>query len=171
VRVVALCMMVIACGLWGVRRAGRLSGRVEQIRLAIDALRRLQGYMLHWKLQMQDALIKAGHEKGLGAVFRRAGARMAEEIDALPGSVIACALERANRAELRELANDDKNVIQEFFSSICCLDSEEADARFGFLIERLQMNLSQAQAEQEKKSRLYRSLGWMSGLAIALMLA
>ena len=170
-RVAALCMVVIACGLWGMRRAGRLFGRVEQIKLAIDALRRLQGYMLHWKLQMQDALYKAGHERGLGAVLRQAGVRMAEEVDALPGAVIADALEKAKAAELHELRDDDLNALCEFFSSLSALDTQQADARFGFVIERLHMNLSQAREEQEKKSRLYRSLGWMTGLAVALLLA
>lgn len=170
-RVVALCLIVLACGAWGVRRAGRLSGRVEQIKMAIDTLRRLQGYMLHWKRELRDALVKAGSGCGLGAVLRQAGERMADEYDALPGNILTDTLEKAKKEELRALSADDLCALNEFFCALCFMDSAQADARFGFVIERLGMNLAQAQAEQEKKSRLFRSLGWMTGLAVALLLA
>ena len=170
-RVVALCLVVLACGAWGIRRAGRLSGRVEQIKMAIDTLRRLQGYMLHWKRELRDALVKAGAGSGLGAVLKQAGERMADEYDALPGSVLTSALEKAKTEELRAFSTDDWCALNEFFSSICYMDSEQATARFGFVLERLHMNLEQARAEQEKKSRLFKSLGWMTGLAVALLLA
>ena len=170
-RVVALCMIVLACGIWGIRRAGRLSGRVEQIMMAIDTLRRLQGYMIHWKRELRDALVKAGADKGLGAVLKHAGERMADEYDALPGSILTDTLEKAKKDRLRALSADDWSALNEFFSALCYMDSEQAGARFGFILERLHMNLEQARAEQEKKARLFKSLGWMAGLAVALLLA
>lgn len=170
-RIVALCLMVIACGIWGVRRAGKLSGRVEQIMMATDTLRRLQGYMLHWKRELREALDKAGSDRGLGAVLKKAARNMAEEYDALPGTVLINTLEKAKNEELRELSGDDLGVLSEFFSALCCMDSEQTGAGFVFILERMSINLSQARAEQEKKSRLYKSLGWMTGLAVALLLA
>jgi len=170
-RVAAICVLVCACGFWGMRRAGRLSGRIEQLLMAMEALRRLQGYMLHWKRELCDALISAGTARGLGAVLKTAGGRMQEEYDALPGAVLSNTLEKAQKEELRELHAKDWNVLYEFFSSLHMLDSEQAGARFGFVMERLCDSLAEARAEKEKKSRLIRSLGWMTGLAIALLLA
>ena len=160
-RIAAICALVCACGLWGNRRAARLSHRIGQILMAMDALRRLQGYMLHWKRELSGALISSGAKEGLGAVMQKAGQQMQADNDALPGRVLMDTLEGERTELLREMAEEEWAALAEFFSALTMMDGEQAKDRFAFVMERLGACLVQARAEKERKARLIRSLGWL----------
>ncbi len=167
-RIISICILVCACGLWGMQKSRKLSNRINQINLAIDALRKLQGNMVSWKMELCHALKKVGDEKGMGKVFYKIGIRMEKDFDTSPQNIIDETI-NDSKQDIIELAQEDWQAISELMSSLGSMDSQRIQETFSASIERLKSNLEQAKEDKDKKARLYQSFGWMTGMAIALL--
>ncbi len=169
IRVVSALAIILGGGYIGMLFAARLTGRakqLEQLKLIISRI----GFNINFlKMPVAKALVQAvsGRCDAVGSVFDIAANEIVQE--GLPPSA---ALERAVLSSRNALCitDDDIDILMEFAKSLGLGDTQSEMNNIDAAQARLTLAQSIAEGERDQKAGLFRGMGLLGGMFVALML-
>lgn len=160
----------IACALMGFLAARTLVWRVEQLEAWLRALLRMETALQGEGLPIRRVLeAGAAEESGRDGVRKRL-TQTAQLLAANPSWTLEQAWGEASSVLIPGQRERDKAVLDQCFLDLGrgAIDQRRAGLRLAQ--ERLRQQLEEARKDKGRNGRLYQSLGWLSGLALVLML-
>lgn len=166
-RWIAALMAALLCAYAGIRMSGRLRARVEMLRGALDAARDVFSGVAHTRLPLTMLLRNCDTP---GCPVSLAGVADSVERGRTPLEALLDAAYAARPYGWPELTDADKRAAEAF------ADALSADTRAticecaALAVETLEQRLGEAEAQYQNKGRVYRTLGLLTGAAVAILL-
>jgi stage III sporulation protein AB len=170
VNVLAAAIIVTFSGVLGSRLANRYSLRVKEIRLFQGAISELESEIIYFRSFLPDVFEKLAHNSlgGLARFFYAVG----EKLSAKSGYSVAEAWE-ASLLESKPFLNLDREeyeIISQFGRHLGIGDNEGHRRCFDMMQQKLRNQERKADEARVRYEKMYRSLGLLGGLALALIL-
>lgn len=168
--ILGAAIIVAFSGILGSRLANRYSLRVKEIRLFQGAFSELESEIVYFRSFLPDVFEKLAHRSlgGLAHFFYAVG----EKLSAKSGYSVAEAWE-ASLLESKPFLNieqEEYEIISQFGSHLGIGDNEAHRRCFDMIQEKLKNQERKADEARLRYEKMYRSLGLLGGLALALML-
>jgi stage III sporulation protein AB len=170
---IAIAAIFTGCAVLGCRYSNSLGARLAWLEHFSQFFRRLEIEMGYAGYQLAPAIRKASEsmECTLSSLF----AGVAEDIERFEGSHPGEILQNRLNHSLNETGADalherDKRMIIEFMNNLGCSDWESQKNNFEYIHRAVDQQVDQARQENAKKSKVYRTLGVLSGLLFAVLL-
>lgn len=162
-------VVILGCGYLGVSLAKTLELRIHQLELLEQMFRQMEFHIVFLLRPFPEALKCVGEscKKPLGNLFLCVAERMKRMPDLPSEKVFSLALEDTEGVRLR---TEEREILEEFFRHIGAGDRENARDGIRITMAKLQILREQAEAEREKDGKLWRSMGFLSGIFIVLLL-
>lgn len=166
-RLGAAMVTVLGGGYGGMLAASKLSVRSAQLEETHSALTQISFNIGFLRLPAASAVGEAAKTKSgaVGRLFESA----AEDMKRLSPSV---AFERALLESRRELCltEDDTRILTDFASSLGKGDAESELNNIAAACAKIKVALAGAEADRDRRGRLWRGAGFLAGIFAAIML-
>lgn len=157
------CLIAAVCGVGGMLAAGRLSQRVNQLRLLIQLLNDMMNQLRYTLPTVGDMLQSlAGQPCYQTLTFLTCAAEMLSH-EPFPHS-----WQTALRAH--PLPQEEQTILLQVGSTLGSTDLDGQLSALSLCREQLQNLLRRAESLQQSHSTLYRSLGLLTGLFLVILL-
>ena len=167
--IIAMLSVFAGCAFAGIRASSNLRLRKDTMRALLDALTRLSMWMEYTAQPLKSLAKKAKTEET--AVFFDAFIKaLRTEADVL--SAWKTAMEQARRedAGFCALHEEELAILEEYAQSLGGSDRETQGKNAALAQQRLGAVLKEAENIYKSKGRIYRSIGVLSGIAVAILL-
>ncbi|MDO5110916.1 MAG: stage III sporulation protein AB [Clostridia bacterium] len=165
-------LLILACGLLCFASANAMAGELERRVALLYALHRdiaaMRGWMAGSLPPMRLMLLRL-REGSLQALWDGVNAELtrAESFDQAWKNCLGT----LRRDALQPLSEEEYRLVLELGDAFCATQDTKAQLRFiDGLLQRLQLFAEEARAQTQKRARLYRSLGVLGGLALAVVI-
>ncbi|HWR23041.1 MAG TPA: stage III sporulation protein AB [Feifaniaceae bacterium] len=167
--VLAMMSVFAGCAFIGVRASSALRLRKDTLRAMADALHRLSMWMDYTAQPLRALARKAKTEET--AAFFDAFAKYLKTDEDVP-SAWKRAMEdaRSNDAGFASLHEAELNILEEYAGTLGGSDRETQAKNAALAQRRLEAVLKEAEEIYASKGRMYRSVGILSGIAVAILL-
>lgn len=170
IKLINSCIIILFSTLIGLELAKGYVARAKELSALQGALSRLETEILHYATNLPEALIRIGESirGGSGKLFSLTGQTLIDKTKFTVAEAWNSALEQL-KADLC-LQQEDIDILQRFGDQLGNSD-KEGQARFIRLTQlQLREEEKKARAIREKYNRMYRSLGLLGGIALAILL-
>lgn|GEM_PF-514590 len=168
-RALAMLSIFLGCTFLGTRASNALRFRRDTLRALLDGLTRLSMWM-EFTLEPLAVLAKRAASEET-AVFFNEFAELLSTESSVP-SAWAQAMENARRknAGFAALGEEELLALAEYARCLGGSDKETQVKNTALLRQRLTAALGEAEAAYTSKGRMYRSVGMLCGIAVAILL-
>jgi len=154
----------------GISLANRYVQRTNELRELQGALSRLEAEISHYSTRLPEALKNIGTTAGgeTGRLFLMTAENLS--------GADACSVEEAWKQSLEEgkkrmsLAAEEYDILMRFGAQLGCTDKEGQKKYITLTLSQLKLQEAKAFEQRYKYERMYRSLGILGGLALAILL-
>lgn len=166
----ALCaVVVLGCGYVGFSYAARIMTRAAQIREAEGVLCRLIFHVGFLSVPFARALCLAAKQPGeVCAMLCTTGTLLMQDPGRSPEDAFGAAIARCGRNFCLQDAEID--ALRELMRYAGRGDRENMQSSIRFTRAKLQLIREEAEAQYHRDGRLYRGLGFLSGMLIVILL-
>ena len=168
IKILGLIFVVAASGLAGLLMSSNLSKRVNEIETSILLLEKMQTYLRYSKIPTSELIRSlAYNENFIALTFLKECNRKIEQGDAFP---------EAWKSGLRlwrdtRMNEKDKEILSGVSDILGSSDSESQMNSLELTASLLKQNLKEALEEKNTTGKLYRSLGLLIGIGMAIFIA
>lgn len=168
-RWVAGGLIILGCGYLGISFAGALEIRIRQMELLEQMFRQLEFNIVFLLRPFPEALrsVAESYKGVMGRLFSCVADRMIKTPNLSPEKAFRFALDDTEGVRLKE---GEREILEEFFRHIGGGDRDNTRDGIRITVAKLQALREQATAEKEKDGKLWRSMGFLSGAFIVLLL-
>ncbi len=170
IKLLAGAVIFFGCGYFGIMLSQRFKARVRQLAELQRAMTELEYSIEFMSITVGDAfdMIAANSETQLKNVFLY----ISECLKSNPGSDMQKVWRRALRKYSEDLAlkNDDLEIVMEFSKNLGTGNREKEKNNIKVTSMRLKIAEEEAKAELEQNSKMYRGLGFLSGIFLVVVL-
>lgn len=169
-RSIAYLIIVLGCGYMGMMFTARMDARIKQLSELLSMLRQLSFNIGFLSLPVAEAVSRAAENQG-GAVRKildEVSAVMRANPDISPSKAWSGALER-HSGELC-LKKAEIKALEEFSENVGKGDVRETLDGIQMIAAKLKLASDEAAAERAKDGKLYRGMGFMTGILIVILL-
>lgn len=162
-------VVILGCGYLGVSLARTLEMRIRQLELLEQIFRQLEFNILFLLRPFPEALksVAESYKGSFGSLFSRVAEWMKRMPDLSPERAFSLALDDTEGVRIRQ---EEQKILKEFFRHIGAGDRETTRDGIRITAAKLRNLREQAIAEKEKDGKLWRSMGFLSGIFIVLLL-
>lgn len=158
----------VACALIGYMASRTLTMRVTNITQWLAALKRIETSLKGAGLSIMRVL-EAGMAKDSPTVSNRLKETV-EQMKLHPPWTVEQAWMEASKTKLSGERDAEKAILDQCFRDIGLGTIDQRQQGLSLAMERLALLNTEAREEERRNGRLYKSLGWLAGLALVLML-
>lgn len=171
VKFIGACILVISTSLYGFSLSGTYLKRIESLKELKKCIVLLDGEMRYNKTPIKIAMEKIS--KRNTSVYSGFLKKVADIMEEDVSMQLSQAWEQGVM-ELTEgdvvLSESDKHKLLEFGRTIGNLDSDSRMAAFEGYLNELEIDLCECNKDKENKVKLYKTMGIMAGLFIAILI-
>ena len=169
IRLVLCAVVVLGCGYVGFSYAARIMTRAAQIREAEGVLCRLICHVGFLSVPFARALCLAAKQPGeVCAMLCTTGTLLMQDPGRSPEDAFGAAIARCGRNFCLQGAEID--ALRELMRYAGRGDRENMQSSIRFTRAKLQLIREEAEAQYHRDGRLYRGLGFLSGMLIVILL-
>lgn len=163
--VIVLCSTLI-----GLEISKRYAFRTRELSALQGALSRLETEIIHYASRLPDALVRIGESigGGTGKLFHKTGELLSLK-KKFTVSEAWCSLLEELKKELY-LQQEDMDILRRFGDQLGSSDREGQVRFIRLTLQQLREEEQKARAVREKYEKMYRSLGLLVGIALAIIL-
>lgn len=169
-KLIGACLILAACGHIGLTWARIYEKRPQQLTALEGALQLLETEILYTATPLREALkqVEAKCDPEVAGLFRSTAA----ELNKMEGITAGEAWERAAEEFFPEtaLSQRDLHIIKRFGAYLGASDREDQAKHLEMAKSQLRLAASQAEAISLKNSKVFKYLGFLSGLMLVLIL-
>jgi stage III sporulation protein AB len=169
-KIVNSCIIVIFSTLIGFEAAKRYVMRTKELSALQGALSRLETEILHYSSRLPEAMIRIGDsiKGGTGKLFHQAGQVLAEKKNLTVPEAWHSSLEQLK--DQLFLQEEDLEILKRFGEQLGSSDKEGQVKYIKLTQMQLHEEEMKARTIREKYERMYKSLGLLGGIALAVIL-
>ena len=169
-KIVNSCVIVLTSTLIGFEAAKRYVMRARELRAFQSALSRLETEILHYSSLLPEAMLQIGGSigGGTGKVFIRTGNLLAGKKNYSVSEAWSSSLQ-CLKGELF-LEKEDVEILRRFGEQLGSSDKDGQVKYIKLTLMQLHEDEEKAQVIREKYERMYKSLGLLGGIALAIIL-
>lgn len=166
---IAAAFVVFGCGYLGISYAKTAEIRIRQMEMLEQMLCQLEFNIVFLLKPFPQALksVAGSYTGAASRLFANIADRLAKAPEISPETAYRQAVEETTGIRLRV---EEKDVLQEFFRHIGRGNRENTRDGIRMAVAKLRTVRETAAAEQEKDGKLWRSMGFLGGLLIVLLL-
>lgn len=170
-KIFGLLIVVTACTGLGADAAGRLKKRLRLLEELRRMLTHLKGEILYANLPLAEAFERTGRRNPgqAGELFIRVAEEMRKETGESFGEIWRAEAEKFTKHCI--LDKKEKEQLNRFGDHLGYLNRDMQEKTILFYLEDLEQSIQGLRGEEPEKCRLFMSLGVMSGLFLAVVLA
>jgi stage III sporulation protein AB len=164
------CVIIVFSTLIGFEAAKRYVMRTKELSALQGALSRLETEILHYSSRLSEAMIRIGNsiKGGTGKLFRQSGQFLAEKRNMTVAEAWSSSLMQL-KDELF-LQEEDLEILKRFGEQLGSSDKEGQVKYLKLTQMQLYEEEKKAREAREKYERMYKSLGLLGGIALAVIL-
>ncbi|MBO5364348.1 MAG: stage III sporulation protein AB [Clostridia bacterium] len=169
IRWIANAVVVLGCGYLGIAYSKRMDARIRQLEILEQIFVQL-GFNIGFLAMPFSLALKAAAKSQQGVLCRLFGSmaeRMIRTPNLPPKIVFQEALEECKGVCLKQA---EVEVLEEFMSHAGQGDRENTMDGIRMTEAKLKLVMEQALAEREKDGKLWRSMGFLTGLLLVILL-
>lgn len=169
VRCIGLGLVIFGCGALGLSAGNELERRIRDLRELLKLLELLEGEIGYAHAVLTESFRHAARR--MGRPYAGFLEHMADHMDELRGDGLRDVFEQHVREDLKQTAllSADKEELICFGEQLGNLDVRMQLAAIALYKEQLSRTCVQAQEVWKRDSKLYRCLGFMGGLFLAVL--
>lgn len=162
-------LVVFGCGYLGISFAGGLERRIRQLEILEQLFRQLEFNIVFLLRPFPEALksVADSHKGPMGTLFSGIADCVTRKPDLSPEKAFQFVLDDAENVHLKK---EEQEILGDFFRHIGAGDREKAGDGIRVTVAKLRSLHEQVTAEQKKDGKLWRSMGFLSGIFIVLLL-
>ncbi|MCD8225231.1 MAG: stage III sporulation protein AB [Clostridiales bacterium] len=164
-------LMIVGCGGCGLWLSSRYRKRLDELEQLRQMIFLLKGQIIYANATLQEAFGAVGGrtEGPFGELFTRTSERLAEQPAAGFSEIWREEVQRTDAdGPLKEA---DRQALASLGEHLGFLDREMQERNLLLYLEQLDLTLEQLRLHRQERCRLYSSLGVLSGLFLAILLA
>lgn len=163
-------LIIAASGIFGIAAANKYSQRPKDIRKFRATLQMLETEIIFGGTPLPQAFYHIANksENFFRVFYSDIAAKLQEAETASLDSCWARAVEGLTKEA--SLNTSDRELIADFGKVLGSSDREDQKKHFELLYIQLKQNEDQAEEERRKNEKMYRSLGFLSGIVIFILL-
>jgi stage III sporulation protein AB len=170
IKITASLLIIMSCGMAGLIIAHSYASRPDQLKALIYALKMLETEIAYTLTPLPEALFRVGKRVGgeIGEFFISVGTQLSQENVPTCGEVWD-----SNLAGLKEsacLTPGDLGILRSFGYNLGLSDREDQIKNLKLTQEQLNNHLYSAEKLREKNQRMWRTVGFLAGLAVVFIL-
>jgi len=170
IKILSSLMIVICCSFLGMQAANRYSLRVKELRLLRMAFAHLESEVINYANFLPEAVERAAvlSQDGVKEFFNDFSRRLQQR----SGATAAEAWEKALRSWRSHLhiTDEDAQILLSFGKVLGVSDRDSQQRYFQIIQSQLKGQEQKAEEACSKYRNMYRSLGVLGGLALAIIL-
>ncbi|MGI6705467.1 MAG: hypothetical protein ACOX6S_04140 [Clostridia bacterium] len=170
IKLVTSSVIVIGCTLIGIVYANRFSQRSQLLQQFQIGIQQLETHILYTAMPLPEAFFYAGRSIGgnVGAFFMT----LSDEIHKRRGAPFEKIWrETFHSMEVFSYLNqEDYELFEQMVPGLGMTDQENQKKNFALIQYRLKNQIEKAEGERNRNESLYRNLGILGGLMIAILL-
>lgn len=163
-------LIMVACSLYGIAASNRYSMRPKDLRKLRSAIQMLETEVIFGSTPLPIAMgnVAAKVDGGIRGFFRR----ISEDLMSGWNYGLDAAWAEGAESLVKEtcLTISDKELLMSFGKVLGCSDREDQKKHFELFYIQLKQQEDVAEEERRKNEKLYKSLGFLSGLVIFIIL-
>lgn len=169
-KLLASCAVFSGCGYLGILCAGRLKKRVRQLDEFKSALTQLQFDIDYLGIPLAEAFERIA--KNTESEIKNLFLYVSERLSGHPGCDMQKVWTRAISKYEADLAfgKEDIDVITDFSKTLGTGNCEKEKNNIKVTQMRLEILLNQARSEAESNTKIYRGLGFLTGIFLVVLL-
>lgn len=162
-------MIIISSGLLGISIANKYTGRPRELRNFRRSLQLLETEILYGATPLPQAFkyISSKLNDYLGDFYLQVSVGISSKNCSSFSSVWS---EKINQMENSNLSKGDKELMLEFGYILGTSDRLDQEKHFKLIYKQLELFEEQAEEEKKKSEKMYRSLGFLFGIMIFVVL-
>ncbi len=165
----AIAFVVFGCGYLGISYAGTIEIRVRQLEILERMFCQLE-FSVGFLAQPFWQALKSVAE-GYSGVMSQLFSSVAEQLENNRNMLPEIAFQRvADKTAGVQLRKEEREILQEFFRHVGRGDRENTRDGIRMTVAKLRLVRESVIREQEKDGKLWRSMGFLGGLLIVLLL-
>jgi stage III sporulation protein AB len=170
IKLLTSCIIISCCTWMGIQSANRYSQRIKEIRILQHSLSVLETEILHYLTILPEALerIAASTNGILGQFFHNVSEKLINRQDYTVSKAWRNTLEEI-KSEI-SLHQEEIDLLIRFGDNLGISDKEGQHRYFELIQDQLKKQERSAEETRSKYERMYRSLGVLGGLALAIIL-
>lgn len=163
-------LIIAASGVFGIAAANKYSQRPKDIRKFRATLQMLETEIVFGGTPLPQAFFHIANKSE--NCFKGFYTSIAEELQTAAAASLDFSWARAVEGLIQEssLNRVDRELITDFGKVLGSSDREDQKKHFELLYIQLKQNEDQAEEERRKNEKMYRSLGFLSGIVIFILL-
>jgi stage III sporulation protein AB len=165
------CMLIIsACGYLGFFIGNSFNTRVEEIKRLRSSLKMLETEIIYLMNPLPEALLRVGTKiKGpVSFLYEYSSQLLLKKMGTPMDEIWKEAIN--NLASVSSLKKEELDILEDFGNSLGESDKEEQRKNLQFAQESLKIVERNAEDEKQKYEKMYKTLGVLAGIALALIL-
>lgn len=159
IKLLGICFIVLSSGLIGLSRSSGLVNRVKELTVLREMLVTIK-LRLEFECPATDELIS----------YLQENKRYYEYVKDIRPEKPDESLEGSSAYKALSLTGEEKQILMDTFSQLGRTDLATQLEMLSFNILRTEAALNEARADKKQKTKLYNSLGFMSGILLALLI-
>ena len=169
-KIVNSCVIVLFSTLIGFEAARRYVMRTKELSALQGALSRLETEILHYSSLLPEAMLRIGDSigGGTGKVFSRTGNLLAGKKNLTVSEAWNSSLNCLKTESFFQ--REDLEILQRFGEQLGSSDKDGQVKYIRLTLMQLHEEEIKARAIREKYERMYKSLGLLGGIALAIIL-
>ena len=164
------CVIILFSTLIGFEAARRYVMRTKELSAIQGALSRLETEILHYSSLLPEAMLRIGDSigGGTGKLFSRVGKLLADKKNLTVSEAWSSSLNDLKPQLF--LQGEDLDILYRFGEQLGSSDKEGQVKYIKLTLIQLHEEEIKARAVREKYERMYKSLGLLGGIALAIIL-
>ncbi len=163
-------VIIIFSTLTGFEIAKKYVLRTRELSALQGALSRLESEILHYSSLLPEAMLRIGESMGggVGKLFKQTGIMLSEKNNITVSKAWASSLDLLKQELCLE--KEDLDILHRFGEQLGSSDKEGQAKYIRLTVMQLNEEEKKANILREKNERMYKSLGLLGGLALAILL-
>ena len=163
-------VVLTGCGYLGIVFAGKFKSRVRQLMQLENTMVQLEFDIDFANITLEESFLRIG--KNQDGVLKDMLLYISKRLQKDPGCELKRLWQRAVQKynESLNLTDGDIQIITDFFKTLGSGDREKEKNNIRITALRLKMAVEEAKIEAEKNSKMYRGLGFLSGIFLVIVL-
>lgn len=170
IKIIGCVVIVLASSGLGYMLGRRFKSRVKELGQIKTALQMFETEIAYSNTPLPDAFEIIYKKTGspVNGIFKSMSGKLKEKTHSTVGEAFKCALKEVK--DLLSINKDDVEILENFGNSLGCSDMDGQIKNFKMTINQIEIQEKRAEESRSKNERMYKNLGILAGLAIAIIL-
>lgn len=170
IKIIGCIVIVLSCSGLGYVMGMKFKSRVRELRCFNVALQMLETEIVYSNTPLPDAFDIIYKKTGSPAdgLFKLVGINLNKKNHSTVGETFACSLNEI-KSKL-SINKEDIDILKSFGNSLGCSDIEGQEKNFKTVTKQLENQEKKAEESRAKNERMYKNIGILAGIAIAIVL-